>query len=267
MGHGRGMGQRQPINPYKAALRLAANRLRWDMHLEAYRSRKSLSLKLDQYAGKRAVILCNGPSLLKTDFPALGSEDVFTFGLNKINLLFDRSEFRPDAIVAVNPHVIQQNADYYRSSDIDLYLDSFAYRFVGHRRNATYLHSASINRFATDCRISINQGYTVTFVALQLAYHFGFKDVALVGCDHNFSRKGPANHAIVAAGNDVDHFDPRYFSNGMTWQLPDLAQSEASYALAREVYEAGGRRLVNCTVGGNLEILPRLDLAHFLSGR
>lgn len=258
------LAQEPTINPYLTAMRLLVSRLRWDLRAESRRSRARTRHARDLHAGRKAVILCNGPSLLHTDFRRIAASDAFVFGLNKINLLFDRTDLRPDVIVAVNPYVIEQNAAFFRATDLPLYLDSIAFGTVGRRDNVTYLHSAGINRFARDCSISINQGYTVTFVALQLAYHMGFTDVALVGCDHNFTQKGPANMAVTAGPKDADHFDPNYFPAGVKWQLPDLAQSEASYFLAREAFEAAGRRIFNCTVGGQLEVYPRLGLDEFL---
>lgn len=260
------LAQRPTLNPYLIALRLVLQRLKWDLQPESRRSRRRAKAALGRHAGRRAVILCNGPSLLQADFARLAAADVFVFGLNKINLLFPKMELRPDAIVAVNPFVIEQNAEYFRESGLDLYLDSFAHALIGRRENVTYLHSTSLVRFARDCSVSISQGYTVTFVALQLAFHMGFTDVALVGCDHNFTQKGPANLTVVAGERDPDHFDPNYFPPGVKWQLPDLAQSESSYALAREVFEAAGRRIVNCTEGGNLEVYPRMRLEAFLEG-
>jgi len=117
---------------------------------------------------------------------------------------------------------------------------------------------------ARDCSISINDGHTVTFVAMQLAFHMGFDSVALIGCDHDFSAKGPPNQTVVSSEKDDSHFDSNYFAGGMKWQLPDLVQSELSYALAKEVYEAFDRKIFNATEGGQLELLPRIRLADFV---
>lgn len=104
----------------------------------------------------------------------------------------------------------------------------------------------------------------MTFLAMQLAFHMGFQTVALVGCDHTFAVEGPANTTVIAHGPDRSHFDPRYFSAGQAWQLPDLTASEYFYALAAEQYRLAGRTLVNCTNGGRLELLERCSLAQFL---
>lgn len=265
--------QRETISPYRYALRsvVAAfaeassdvgRRLAWDLNHLSWSSRSRICAWKNRHAGRKAVILCNGPSLLKADLSLL--QGVFTFGLNKINLLFDKSVFRPSCIAAVNKFVLEQNRDFYNGTDIPLFLDSPAARFIQDRPSIAFLHSAKQRKFARDCSMSIYQGYTVTFVALQLAYHMGFKDVALIGCDHTFTTKGPANKAVVADARDNDHFDPNYFAGGVQWQLPDLLQSEVSYTMAREAFETSGRRIVNATDGGKLEIFERMSLAEFL---
>lgn len=239
------------------------SRLLWDLNPNAWRSRAALRKWRGRYPREKAVILCNGPSLNNVPFDDL--KDVFTFGLNKIHLMFDRTDFRPSCIVAVNPRVIEQTAGEYETVDIPLFLDSYATRHLRRRKDVAFLHSTNQRGFASDCSISIDQGFTVTYVALQLAAHFGFRDVALVGCDHYFSTKGPANQAVTAGNEDPNHFDPRYFSGGVTWDLPDLVQSEVSYLTAGQAFESLGGRVVNCTNGGSLEIFPRMELSDFLA--
>lgn len=249
-------------NPYVIGAKLAAKRLAWDLVPESWRSRRRLAAMQGKHAGEKAVILCNGPSLLKTDFDLL--EDCFVIGLNKINLLLESRSFRLDAIVAVNALVIEQNADFYNATDIPLFLDSHGRHKVRARENVSYLHAAGYPRFARDVSTSVYTGATVTFVAMQLAFHLGFQRVALVGCDHNFAVKGPANKTVESTEKDESHFDPRYFAGGVKWQLPDLLQSEIAYLLALEAYGNAGRELVNATEGGKLELLPRTTLPKFL---
>jgi hypothetical protein len=98
---------------------------------------------------------------------------------------------------------------------------------------------------------------TVTFVALQLAYHMGFQEVILVGVDHNFVTQGPANAAVVSNGDDPNHFSPNYFGKGFKWQLPDLEGSERAFHQAKAAYEAAGRRVLDATVGGRLSVFPK----------
>ena len=229
---------------------------------EAERSREG------QPCRPKAVILCNGPSLMNVDFELLGSSPAFCFGLNKINLLFEKVDFRPHCIVSVNPFVIEQNAEYFyfNQTDIDLYLDSYAAskKLVKPRKNITFLHSTNHQKFAKDVSMSLFQGHTVTVVTLQLAFHMGFHRVALVGADHNYAANGPANKVVTSGDKDESHFDPNYFAGGMKWHLPDLFESEVWYGRARQMYTAHDREIVNCTTGGKLEVWRRETLQEFL---
>lgn len=249
------------INPYRHAVKKIIDRLKWDLNSDSWSSRSNLKKLHNLHADKKAVILCNGPSLLKTDFELLKGS--YAFGLNKINLLFDKNDFRPDSIVAVNALVIEQNAQFFNTTEIPVFLDSLSTGLIKSRRNVTFLHSDQQVKFARDVSMSIWQGATVTSVALQLAFHMGFKNVALVGCDHNFAQSGPANKTVVSGEKDESHFDPNYFAGGVKWQLPDLVASEYAYNLARETFSAYGKNVYNCTEGGKLEIFERKSLKEF----
>ena len=165
------VAQRADVNPYRYGLFEIWNRLKWDLNSESSRSRKLLRSWKDKYSGQKAVIACNGPSLLKSDLSLL--DDVFVFGLNKIHLLFDKSEFRPSCIVAVNPYVIEQTQDFYNATDIPLFVSATGTNKIVHRDNVAFLHMTKQTKFAKDCSMSINFGFTVTFVAMQLAFHMG----------------------------------------------------------------------------------------------
>lgn len=256
------LNQRATINPYYMAASLVVSRLAWDIRVESWRSRRKFRECKDKYLNQKAVIICNGPSLLEVDLNLL--EGVYTLGLNKINLLFDKSSFRPSCIVSINPLVIEQNAEFFNRTEIQLFLDSKALNLVSPRENIAYFHSQGGSGFARDCSGSLLQGHTVTFAAMQIAFHLGFQEVALIGCDHTFATQGPANSTVVSGEEDASHFDKRYFSGGQKWQLPDLFESEVAYIRAKNVYEAQGRKLINSTIRGKLEIFERRSLADFV---
>ncbi|MCX5515490.1 hypothetical protein C3941_18020 [Kaistia algarum] len=252
------------LNPYRVAAGLAGRRLLWDVRPISWSARAKMKRWHNRFAGQKAVILCNGPSLLKVDFELM--KGVFTFGLNKINMLFDKTDFRPSSVVVQQEFVFQQNKDFYNETDLPLFLASIGTKYVRDRPNVVFYHESGPRHFARDCNMSQYGGHTVTYTAMQLAFHMGFTEVALVGCDHNFATKGPANMTAVAQGPDLSHFDPNYFAHGSNWVLPDLFQNEVSYHSAREQFEAFGRRLVNATDGGKLELLERQTLRDFIEG-
>lgn len=220
---------------------------------------KIIKLK-DKYKNEKAVIICNGPSLLNHNLNEL--DGLFTIGLNKINLLFDKSNFRPNLIVAVNSHVIEQNSFFYKNSTIPIFLNSKSFFKFGFKKNINYL-------FTTDCLFSknvaleVSEGYTVTYVALQLAYYLGFKYVTLIGCDHNFGNISIPNKSEVRNSEDAHHFDPNYFGIGMKWHTADIFESEISYRRAKHYYENNKMKIFNSTIGGNLDIFEKISISNF----
>lgn len=52
-----------------------------------------------------------------------------------------------------------------------------------------------------------------------------------------------------------------YFGTGFRWQLPDLQASERAYSLARQRFELGGRRVLDATVDGKLQVFEKVSYA------
>ena len=114
-------------------------------------------------------------------------------------------------------------------------------------------------KFSTDVSNRVWEGATVTNVCLQLAYHMGFKEAILIGVDHSFATKGKPNTTVQSEGDDPNHFSAAYFGKGFRWQLPDLETSEMGYRMARQAYEKAGRRVLDATIGGKLDIFEKVD--------
>lgn len=240
----------------------------WHSTPFSFQSRRNLNRLKSTISGSsaKAVILCNGPSLLNEDLSLL--ENVFTIGLNKINLLFDTSAFRPSCVVSVNPHVISQNRHFFCTTDIPVVLDAksaLLNSILPSSNKSLVLSLNGFPGFSTDITSAVCQSATVTNAALQLAYYLGFKEVAIIGCDHSFSSKGPDHKLVQAFGPDPNHFHPGYFAEGMKWNLPSLKESEEGYMRAMRFFEGDGRVIYNCTTGGNLEVFPRITLQEYLA--
>lgn len=250
-------------NPYFIAILSLLSRISWDMSYQSFSSRRKIKKMQNTMTGKKVIILCNGPSLNKVNFEDL--KDTKTIALNKFNLKKVKSRFSPNYLVAVNDLVVQQNKHYFEMTDVPLFLSHRAVKFINKNDNMIFLHGSGIDGFAEDCSFSISEGYTVTYVAIQLAFHLGFTKVGLVGCDHSYKFTGKPNEKTILAGDDVNHFDKDYFGGGLEWHNPDLLESERAYLLAKKHFVNAGREIINCTEGGNLEIFPRQNLDDFLS--
>ncbi len=225
-------------------------------------SRSRLARFRNLHLGKRAVLVCNGPSLNRMDLSPLRREIVI--GLNKIHLGLNRFDFHPRYVVAVNPRVVEQARDGLSSLS--------AIRFIG-ARAAKYLPEDAFTYhvpvldpphvFSRDLTVGFREGGTVTHAALQVAYWMGFAEVVIIGMDHRYSFEGAPHESRFMEGADPNHFSPDYFA-GQTWDNPDLERSEASYAEARRVFEAEGRRILDGTPDGACNIFEKTNFgAHF----
>ena len=145
-------------------------------------AQRLLGLK-NRYRGQRCVIIGNGPSLNNMDLSPL--RDEYTFGLNRIYLLYERLGFATDFFVSVNRYVLEQCADEIRSVPGMKFLSWLAREWIPLDDDVIFLRSTLGPRFCTEPPSEgVWEGATVTYVAMQLAYYLGFQQVILIGVDH-----------------------------------------------------------------------------------
>jgi len=226
-----------------------------------------LAIYQNAHRGQRCFIIGNGPSLKQTDLSLL--RDEFTFGMNRIYLAFPEIGFSTTYYLSVNSLVIEQCAAEIRALPIHKFLswrskDSYRQGIAPDsstlEEDTIFLHTTYTGpKFAHDARGRLWEGATVTYVALQLAFHMGFEQVILIGVDHRFSAQGQPNTTVVSQGDDPDHFHTDYFGKGFRWQLPDLETSERAYRMALAAFTQAGRQVLDATIGGNLNVFPKVD--------
>jgi hypothetical protein len=222
-------------------------------------SELSLTGYKDLHRGKRCFIIGNGPSLKQMDLSCLREE--YTIGMNRIYLLFPELGFQTTYLVSVNELVLEQCADEIRHLHMPKFITWRARHWLKDDPQTVFIDTdfSASEAFSTNMTGRIFEGFTVTFVAMQLAFYMGFEEAILIGVDHSFATKGTPNTTVVSTGDDSNHFAPGYFGKGFRWQLPDLEGSERAYLLARDAYTQAGRRVLDATVGGKLAIFPKVN--------
>ncbi len=229
-----------------------------------YKFRPALIGYKDIHAGEDCFIIGNGPSLNKMDLSLLNGYHLF--GLNKIHLIFEKHKLDLSYHVTVNTLVIEQmfdelEQDIYKCPSFISYSSSENLNFQNPR----------IHKLLTTGRWSfyrtidqpINAGYTVTYVAMQLAFYMGFRNVFLIGVDHNFKQAGKPNEQQLYEKEDENHFHPEYFKN-QQWHLADVEGNEASYALAKHQFHTYGREIYDATVDGKLTLFKKISFQEAL---
>jgi hypothetical protein len=212
----------------------------------------------DIHAGERCFIMGNGPSLNQMDLTPLRHE--LTFGLNRIFLMFDRLPFQPTYYVSISEDMVSQSVDGIRSVQSPKFLGWRSRRRFPDRDDFIFILQRFRPRFMADLTQGLWIGYSVTVAALQIAYYMGVREAILIGVDHNFQLPGGKPFEMYRSrGIDSDHFDPEYFPKGFLWRMPDMLNSELAYQVVRHAYEADGRRVLDATLGGKLQVFPKVD--------
>jgi hypothetical protein len=218
---------------------------------------KLVALK-DTHKGERCIIIGNGPSLKNTDLSKLKGS--FTVGMNRFYMAFPDLGFSTSCLLTVNNLVIEQCAQDLRTLSVPTFVSWRGRKWIEPSPNLHYLYTSyNLPRFNGNATGRLWEGATVTFVAMQLVYFLGFKQVILIGVDHSFETKGTPNTTITSTGDDPNHFHPGYFGKGFRWQLPDLETSEIAYTMAKEAYQRDGREILDATVDGKLTVFPKID--------
>lgn len=231
----------------------------------------------NKYKGHRIFVMGNGPSLNKTPLEKLAGE--YTFGVNRIYLMYDRLQWRPSFYTVLDWRVGPDNAP-----EINALRDGTTFFFP--QRSHGLLRTGpdvywfwSKNRGATlreQFTVDITRGLyganTITGTAIQIAAHLGFDPIYVIGCDCSYSvpktveQAGPDRfgdgvrlYLTSTRDDDPNHFDPRYFGEGKRWHNPNVPAMLEGFESCRRGLEAAGRHICNATVGGQLEALERVD--------
>lgn len=225
-----------------------------------------------RWRGERCVIIGNGPSINRTDLTKLRNEH--TFAVNGIFYKTAEMGFDPTFYVVEDSSVMKENIEAIKAYRGKYKLFPTIYRNL-HPKDENVLFflmnrgfyerespAFCVPRFSTDAARRVYCGQSVTHINLQLAYYFGFSEVYLIGVDFSYVIPESAirtGDLILSTEDDPNHFHGDYFGKGKTWKDPKLHRVKLNYELARDMFEADGRKVFNATKGGELEVFERAE--------
>jgi hypothetical protein len=227
----------------------------------------------DIHKGERLCIIGNGPSLNELDLKLLCDQP--TFGVNGI--FYKTDEIGLDLLyyVVEDTAVMDDNLERIRNCRArghrffpSIYWDKLgedddtSFFMMNRGFYAKNSPDCCIPRLPTDVRQRVFTGQFVMIINLHLASWMGFSEVALIGMDFSYTVPDDAQvdgDLITSAADDPNHFHPDYFGKGNVWKAPKLDRVLANYQLAKLMFEQDGRRIVNATPGGKLELFDRVD--------
>lgn len=239
----------------------------WRQHPATAASRARLEELRGAFRGQRCFIIGNGPSLRETNLQLLAGE--LTIGSNALFLNYHRMRFEPTFLTVEDILVAQDRAAALndRSGSIKV-IPWDLRRWLLPAQDTVYVYFDRRTRppfpFSADLRSCAYWGGTVTYLNMQLAFHLRCDPIILVGVDHSYvlpAETPSADHDFVirSASRDPNHFDPDYFGPGYRWHNPKVARMEQAYESARSFAAQRGFRILNATIGGMLEVFPRVE--------
>jgi hypothetical protein len=235
--------------------------------------RRLISFK-NRFDGQRCFLMGNGPSLNQMDLSLF--KDEIVWGSNRCYLLYDRIVWRPKFYVAVDTRVVPDIADEINTI-IDEEKDTSYFFFKGHKQcivpkpnvfwtEMVYGDESKLpfSMFSTHPEKYLYSVATVTIAMLQLAVYMGFNPIYLIGCDTNYTIsstvKTDGEHGLISTdNNDANHFSPNYFGKGAKWHKPYVERMIWHYEQSKLACDKLGVQVFNATVGGKLEVFPRVN--------
>lgn len=226
---------------------------------------------------KRCFVIGNGPSLSIEDLEKLHTNKEICFASNGICGIFDKTEWKP------NVYAIHDNEAFEMVQDhLPIIIEKCGYIFLAYnlmRKNKNYMDLKDQNNifpfffnqfprkvnkkyisFSHDISKFIGDGCTVTCTLLQIAMYMGYKEIYLLGIDHNYNFSTNADGELDCTS---DHFEgsknpdkPHKFSQH---DIDIFECSTKGYALCKGEGQKCSVRIYNATRGGKLEVFERVN--------
>jgi len=231
---------------------------------ENYRKIKAYK---DMYKDHRCWIIGNGPSLVSEDLDQIKGE--FSFAANKIYYIFSKTLWRPSVYMCQDPRVIQsilndKTPEKYFINESNIFiskvLKNSAERIFEDPAYYRLCKGKGLKdiSFSNDFPVYVVEGLSVTYSMIQLAVYMGFKEINLLGIDHN-------QNTVNKDNADKMHFDTRY-KNDLTSYPSDMEYGYLTKCFERSRIECEkkGIHIYNATRGGNLHVFERKSLEQLL---
>ena len=244
----------------------------------------------NKYSGKRCFLVGNGPSLAHTPLELL--EEEYTFGLNKIADIYPMTTWRPSFYVNVANGVlypvyaeaarvsIKNTVSFIHVGNLAVLFGTSKMQVSGTGQvdvcrvpanvypvRVTFKHhepQIDPSVWSYDIAKSVSKDGSSMFAAMQIAVYMGFNPLILIGCDLG----------LKAFDWDEDK-DPNHFNEGywgkLTYPTGVPYRFTAKHAEAANAYLLSGHataqvvcaqlgiEIYNATIGGELEVFPRVD--------
>ncbi len=211
----------------------------------------------NKYAGEDCYIIGNGPSLNKTNFKLI--QNKYLFGVNQLYKGFEKFGINPQFYGLSDGEFLPKYGDEVMAIDTQLfltrsveiqYLRKYDYYNKIVKQEPILLRSllpemTESEKFSKDISEGIYSGWTsIIDTGLQVCYYLGFNRAILLGCDCDYSTHNFCDNT----------------QNFLDGNLQNIQKWFKCYKICKQAYKEDGRKIINATVGGKLEIFKRMKL-------
>jgi hypothetical protein len=220
-----------------------------------------------QITGHNAwLVVGNGPSLRLDDLEAFDSLGVPSIASNKINMVFDRTTWRPRLFTIADPLLLHKlPAQHYENIELVLLPHTQVLMAKTPRKLPWRQLSDAVGqeKYLTqheelDPLNGFLLGGTITVPNLQLAIWAGAKTIYVIGCDHFYANETSKTHSKKATHHgSSNHFDPNYRQPGEIVNEAAIGLMNRGYETMRKIADQRGVRIVNITRTSALDAYER----------
>lgn len=221
-----------------------------------------------KHAGRRAWIIGNGPSVSLEDLDRIASQNEPIFCFNRFYMAHGNTDLRETYLVSADTLMIadfgQEMID--KSGGLPVFCAEPAELPA---LEGDYLQVSKIDTsmpvFSTEADRYVHVGGSSVFVAMQLAYLFGIRELVTYGMDYSFNQTPvfDPRYPMPVCFDEGNHFIQGYRSE-KPWCPPNWRDISFGFLKARTVFDSQGGRILNATRGGKLEIFERAVLEDLL---
>lgn len=210
----------------------------------------------NKHKGERCFIIGNGPSLTQNDLNLVAND--VTFSCNMIFDIIHNINWQPYYYFCHDPGYIRKFKKEItdiktKTKFIGFYYDTAVPVYQQYKNVADilyYVHKPHNDYREIDFNVDVEKRIyasgSISYAMLQFAFYMGFKEIYLIGFDHNFNSKTEKTHFAGYTGNQNATVDIDNVTRG--------------FIKTKEVADQLKVRIINCTRGGNLEVFQRKQL-------
>lgn len=228
-------------------------------------SEKLLEESKGLHKGKRAFIVCNGPSLKAEDLTKIHQNGDISFASNKINSIFNQTDWRPDYYCVFDEGYQHTILDI--MNEVPAKIKFFRQSSFKTTRKVTspciWLNADGDvklldgPKFSDDISEVIYTIATVTYTMIQIAVYMGIRELYIIGCDNSYAQERTKDGKIINKGG-ASYFKGSDIENtksitAAVWQMDIAYHFLSQYASKNSI------KVLNATRGGYLEEFPRVD--------